>query len=205
LAALAVASPAAATIILGVGPGALQPDERLLYFNDPAPGLTIDGQTDVSNTLVTVEGGETLTSAGNKTRVDTTDGKISTTFTFRGFDNQLAGFDLSDGGLAFTSTEFRIFGGTATELTLTFVDIAGQVFQQTFGIPANGFFNASAIDGQQIDYFSVAANGTIGDIRQVRIGGITAVIPEPATWAMMLMGFGAAGATLRARRRLALG
>ena len=79
-----------------------------------------------------------------------------------------------------------------------------KVFQQTFDLPAHGFFNARAIDGQQIDYFSIAANGTIGDVRQIRIGGVAAGVPEPATWAMMLLGFGAAGTLLRTRRRYAL-
>ncbi|WP_293682759.1 PEPxxWA-CTERM sorting domain-containing protein, partial [uncultured Phenylobacterium sp.] len=118
------------------------------------------------------------------------------------------GFDLFDPALAFTSTEFRIFGGTATELTLTFVDTAGEVFTSTLAALPNGFFNARAIDGQQIDYFSIAANGTIGDVRQIRLGGVALddggnvgnAVPEPATWAMMILGFGAAGAMLRRRR-----
>lgn len=32
---------------------------------------------------------------------------------------------------------------------------------------------------------------------------VTAAVPEPATWAMMLIGFGAVGATMRRRRRTA--
>jgi hypothetical protein len=202
---MAAAAPASATIILGVGAGVLQPDENLLFNNNPTPGLTIEGVTNKSGTLVAATGGETLKASGGQARLDTSDGKISSFFTFNGFANQLVGFDLSDSAKAFTETEFRIFGGTATQVTLTFVDTAGEVFQQTFGVPANGFFNARAIDGQQIDYFSIAANGTIGDIRQIRIGGIgdlVGVVPEPATWAMMLMGFGAAGAMLRTRRRV---
>ena len=35
---------------------------------------------------------------------------------------------------------------------------------------------------------------TVGDVRQVTGG-----VPEPATWAMMLLGFGAMGAALRRR------
>ncbi|WP_296599811.1 PEPxxWA-CTERM sorting domain-containing protein [Phenylobacterium sp.] len=34
--------------------------------------------------------------------------------------------------------------------------------------------------------------------------GVTAAVPEPATWAMMMLGFGAAGAALRSRRRIVL-
>ena len=34
--------------------------------------------------------------------------------------------------------------------------------------------------------------------------GAIAAIPEPATWAMMILGFGAAGAVLRRRRAVAI-
>lgn len=207
--ALVAASPAAASIVIEVGAGVLQPDENLLFNNNPAPGLIIEGQTNQTGTLVTIEGGETLTPSGGQARLDTADGFLSSTFTYRGLTNQLAGFDLSDPARAFTETEFRLFGGTATEVTLTFVDTEGEVFTEVFGIPANGFFNARAIDNQLIDYFSIAANGTIDDIRQIRIGGFadvdgggggTGAIPEPATWAMMIIGFAGAGAALRRRR-----
>ena len=43
----------------------------------------------------------------------------------------------------------------------------------------------------------------MNDIRQVRIGGFVngvAVVPEPGTWAMMLVGFGFLGAALRRRK-----
>jgi hypothetical protein len=198
--AIGVACPAAATIVLDTGAGVLQPDENLLFNNNPTPGFVIEGQTNQTGAFVTIAGGEVLTPTGGQARLDTADNTLSTLFSFRGFNNHLVGFDLSDSGLAFTSTEFRVFGGTATELTLTFVDTAGEVFQQTFGIPANGFFNAEAIDGQLIDFFAIAANGTIGDIRQIRIGGVQAIVPEPSSWALMIMGFGGAGAMLRSRR-----
>jgi hypothetical protein len=191
-----------ATVVIDTGAGALQPDENLLFNNNPAPGTTIEGWTNQTNTFVSMAGGETLVAGGGQARLEAEDGQISSLFTFNGLANQLVGFDLSDAGLAFTSTEFRLFGGTATEATLTFIDTAGQVFQNTFAIPANGFFNAVAIDGQLIDSFSIATNGTIGDIRQIRLGGVTAVgaIPEPGAWALMMLGFGGAGALLRRRR-----
>ncbi|HEY0650414.1 PEPxxWA-CTERM sorting domain-containing protein [Phenylobacterium sp.] len=200
----AAAFPAAATVILDVGPGVLQPDENILFNNDPAPDFDIEGATNQTATLVTLTGGETLTAFGGQARVRPTDIVLDTTFTFNGLADQLLGFDFSDPALAFTELEFRVFGGTATELTLTVVDTAGEVFQETFAIPKSGYFSARAIDSQLIDYFSLAVNGTLGDIRQVRVGGVQdiAAIPEPATWALMIMGFGAAGATLRTRRRL---
>ena len=195
------AGAANAAIVLDVGAGGLHGDENLQFKNNPAPGMTIEGSTNQTNTSVTIAGGEALTAAGGQ-RLDTTDGLISTPFSFHGLSNQLVGFDLSDAGRAFGETEFRVSGGTATQLTMTFADTAGEIFSHTFAIPANGLFNAKATDGTPIDYFSLAANGTIGDVRQIRIGGVTEVgaVPEPMTWTMMIVGFGGVGALMRRRR-----
>lgn len=206
--ALAIAAPASAIVIIGAGAGSVQPDENLLFTNDPANGTTITGLTNLTDALVSITGGETLAGNGGQARLEAADGLINTTLTYNGLTGQQLGFHLSDPGLAFTQTEFRIFvgGGTATQATLTFLDTAGQQFQQTFAIPSNGFFNAQAIDDQQINYFSIATNGSFQDVRQIRIGGIGAAVPEPETWALMILGFGAIGALMRRkRRRLALG
>ena len=208
--AAGLSTPAWATIVIDVGPGVLQPDENVLFNNNPPPGTTVNGITNQTDTLVAISGGETLVGNGGQARLRAQTGTIDSTFTYNGVAGQTLGFDLFDPTLAFTSTEFRIFGGTATELTLTFVDTGGQVFTSTLAAPPNGFFNARAIDGQQIDHFSIAANGTIGDVRQIRIGGVAqdnggvigGPVPEPATWALMIMGFGGAGAMLRRRRQV---
>lgn len=42
---------------------------------------------------------------------------------------------------------------------------------------------------------------TPGVSRAVRSGSAVAVVPEPGTWALMILGFGAAGASLRRRAR----
>ena len=42
----------------------------------------------------------------------------------------------------------------------------------------------------------------IQQAKQFRVIGVGPTIPEPATWAMMIMGFGGIGAVLRRRRRL---
>ena len=41
-------------------------------------------------------------------------------------------------------------------------------------------------------------------MRQVRLGGVSelaAAVPEPATWALMLLGFGFVGGAMRSRRK----
>jgi len=204
-AAALAAGPASAMVIIGTGAGTVQPSENLLFNNNPPDGTTIAGVTNQSATSVAISGGETLAGSGGQARVGAVDGLIDSTFTFNGLANQALGFDLTDPAKAFSSTEFRIFvgNGTATQATLTFVDTAGQQFQNTFAIPANGFFNAQATDGERINFFSVGTNGSFEDARQIRvgdIGSISALLPEPTSWAMMIMGIGGVGLSLRRRR-----
>ena len=207
--ALLIAAPASATVIIGTGAGTIQPEENLLFTNNPANGTTVAGVTNQTSTSVSITGAEALVGNGGQARLESADGLINTTFTYNGLAGQNLGVDLTNPALGFTQTEFRIFvgDGTATQATLTFRDTAGTQFQNTFDIPSNGFFNAQAVDGQQIDYFSIAANGSFQDVRQVRIGGVATVpvgvVPEPASWALMILGFGGVGALTRRRRRAA--
>ncbi len=73
-------------------------------------------------------------------------------------------------------------GGTATSNFFSTVKIA-----QVLG------FNSR---GEQVELFSV----TGGDGTLLPVGAISAV-PEPATWAMMIVGFGAVGSMVRTTRR----
>jgi hypothetical protein len=206
--ALLLAAPAGATIIIGSGPGTLQPPENVLFTNNPANGTTITGVTNQSNTSVSIRGGETLVGNGGQARVEALDGLISSTASgLGGLPASQLSFDLTNPALGFTSSEFRIFvgSGTATTATLTFLDTMGETFTRTLDILPNGFFNAQAIDGQVIDKFSFTTNGTFEDVRQVRLGGVgpitVGVIPEPASWALMILGFGGVGGLLRRRPR----
>jgi hypothetical protein len=71
------------------------------------------------------------------------------------------------------------------------------------GLSANAYVGAVYIgvgSGIGAGYTAYADNVTFGgDTYNFEVGGI----PEPATWAMMIMGFGAAGTLLRRRRALA--
>ena len=72
----------------------------------------------------------------------------------------------------------------------------------------NSFFNFVASGGQVIKSISITSTTPahpFENIRDITIGGIVDldVVPEPATWAMMILGFFGAGAMLRGGRRRA--
>lgn len=101
------------------------------------------------------------------------------------------------------TTDFEIF------FTLTMVDENGNPEADAlfdFALDPNGEnkFAFLTSNGEAIMnlHYSIVG-GDAGSIRQIRIASVEAgvpPVPEPATWAMMLLGFGAAGFALRRRR-----
>jgi hypothetical protein len=86
------------------------------------------------------------------------------------------GFDTGTNGLVFGGLDVNMFD----EFSQNVATVAGQTYDLTFVLfgPDNG----------PSEVFATA----------------TAAVPEPATWTLALVGFGALGAALRSRRRLAL-
>lgn len=196
LAIVLAAAPASASITIYSTPGAVQPDQNVLFHGLPPTGNSAFGVTNQTNNLVTFTGIEPLaTFASGQARISALDEGLS----------QLS-FAL-DAGLGFKEVEFNIFGtgATADEVTLSFTDQFGTVFSDTFGI-GNGqnFFSARAFDEQLITLVSFTLNGDVQDARQFRIGGIQeiGVIPEPQTWALLLAGFGLVGVAMRRRKSM---
>lgn len=193
---IVMTAPAAATITIFNNPGAVNPDENVLFGNADQTGTTIVGTTNQTSTLVNFLGDEELqTTAAGQANLTATDGGFTT-----------LSWGLADASLGFLEAEFNVLlgrTGTATSITVNFEDQFGNLFTDTFDL-GNGqnFIGARATDGQLITRAFFTANGTIEDARQFRIGGITetGVIPEPATWAMMVLGFGFIGSSLRRRR-----
>ena len=58
---------------------------------------------------------------------------------------------------------------------------------------ANGVYETITFGANQHGFLTVSGIGDTGG------GGATGGVPEPATWALMILGFGAAGAALRRR------
>jgi PEP-CTERM motif-containing protein len=67
-----------------------------------------------------------------------------------------------------------------------------------------GYFDDSrvALDGDQLRLNFSGLDYSDGDLVKLDFTGKAGAVPEPGTWAMMLLGFGAAGSALRRRRRV---
>ncbi|HEY9235013.1 MULTISPECIES: PEPxxWA-CTERM sorting domain-containing protein [Phenylobacterium] len=74
------------------------------------------------------------------------------------------------------------------------------------GLTAHSIYSAVQKDGFSAK--AVTNNGAATGDEAFNIGRVgvpmASVVPEPAAWALMILGFGVAGASLRARRRLAV-
>lgn len=122
-------------------------------------------------------------------------------------------FALEDGWW-FTALEFNLTPGKtakplpAWSLTLNGYDQDGDLWTKTFLDQGNGgFYNGYAINGQHITSVSFTTTTEIARVAQIRVGGAELIptqqgtAPEPASWALMIVGFGGVGATMRRRRR----
>jgi hypothetical protein len=144
--------------------------------------------TDASNNIVSASG--TLTS----TNVSILGGASSLTFTLAGLGAGTAGFQVWDNVYNPVS---QIFTGNGLGIRL-----ANGNYSSIYDV--SGF---SACPGQTCISIDPTNNGPFwnpGDAGTLSVRALNNVaggVPEPATWAMMLIGFGGVGATLRSTRK----
>jgi hypothetical protein len=113
------------------------------------------------------------------------------------------------GGATFTTAAFNLetLTGRQSEansplITFNYSDgSAAQSFALT-----NGQNQFGLTDGQGITGFTITSEGApalgFANLKQLKFGGLVASpVPEPGTWAMMLVGFGGIGVAMRRRRR----
>ncbi|MBJ7411122.1 MAG: PEPxxWA-CTERM sorting domain-containing protein [Phenylobacterium sp.] len=185
--ALSLASPALAdiTVLEGAAPGALDP----VNFDNGDTGFLITGVVGPADAEVTFNGAESLVVQGQSLEA------VAGTFNF-------LLFTLADAGLAFTAAQFNLDAADAGTTTIFAYDQFGNAFGGGFSLAANGgnVFSVLATSGQYIQSIVVMSDADLDDVSQIRLGGIAALVPEPASWGLMILGFGAAGAMLRFRR-----
>lgn len=105
-------------------------------------------------------------------------------------------------GYDFSSFEVDLKDPTGNNDTWSVTILTNDGTTETFNNFNGGFINAYGTGGTRISSVQFQTSGDITGVGQVRFGGAReiGVVPEPATWAMMIMGFGAAGALLRRRQ-----
>ena len=108
------------------------------------------------------------------------------------------------GGAIFERAEFNLFNGAANPLSVTIMTNTGS--SETFDIAnANGAnrFGVTAGAGEALSSVTFTSAVGFDSLRQLRIGGVTTpgAIPEPATWLMLLVGFGLLGGVMRSAKR----
>lgn len=138
-------------------------------------------------------------------QADVLGAEITTTQSPNDYYNFLSGNIFLSGGMQMDYIEFALTGLSAGTVDFFITDNDGTVFpflNQVLG-SGNTFFAFDAVAGQLIANVRFVADtppGEITTIKQVRIIAAPA-IPEPGTWAMMLLGFAAAGIAIRRQRR----
>lgn len=119
--------------------------------------------------------------------------------TFDGFTNSVSAF----GGLFFTSDINGAYESGSVILTVT--DSRGAVVTRTINMSTTSSFLGFSTDGLMgsVTLASDMSDGPIWPTANNLMLGQIAAVPEPATWAMMLLGFGMIAGAVRYRRRSA--
>ena len=186
----AVASPAAAaTFFVGAGP--VQPTSNVL-FNGSTTGDPLFGTLNDSPGLVT------FTSTSDVDLTAQASGQARITGATDGNLQQLT-FSSAD-GFAFSAVEFNLNGLADGTANLIFQGADGLSTMQQIFTAGQNFFAATG----SFTSVSISSDVQLGDVRQVRItaGPLMGAVPEPGTWAMMLVGFGAVGYGMRRRAKV---
>ncbi len=189
--------------------------------NAPSGSSCISDTSNVTLTSATGVGGPTQ-APGVGTIVPSGPGLEITTTETAGLNIEASGqatITAADGVL--NNITFTLLTGNITQAEFNLIDIGNADFDvlietlldgvsiftsQTFTATFNGSnrFGITTDDGSVINSFTINSAAGFGALTQLRLNGadISAPVPEPGTWAMMLLGFGGMGVALRRRRKM---
>ncbi|URD60423.1 PEPxxWA-CTERM sorting domain-containing protein [Sphingomonas sp. KRR8] len=199
----AVATPAQAAITLcSNGAGCLSGTTNVNLNAYPDTGsASVTGTVGIGGPLVTFTSTDGL--------LDTNPGAATV---FR------AGFSPNSGPLltqltftvagGFTAAEFNLENGSPRSFIVTLIDTFDVATQITL-TNANGsnIFNITGNSPGQVftsASFSTTDGAGFNDLKQLRLVLAPGAVPEPGTWALMLLGFGGMGMAMRRSRRQAM-
>jgi PEP-CTERM motif len=164
-------------VITGVGNGQTQPN--LINFSTTSPNVTLG------------------TSGNGQAAIATN----ASTGTF----NELSFSATEAAGFSRLLLNLGVPNNSNESVTFTFNDQFGPVtlLQSTFTLGnGNNFFLATASNGEVITSGTLTTTGAITSLSQVRVdvGTLSPAVPEPSTWAMIVLGFFGVGFMAYRRR-----
>ena len=197
--AFAIALPAYATVTIENSPSYVQPEENVQLDTDLIVGdNTLQGTTNQTGSTVvfTSSTDDLLAPPQGQARIEPVDGSLGALV-----------FSLSDLS-TFTSAEFNILASVGGPVTLSAYDASNMLLaslSSTLSGSGQNYYGFLADSSTPITSIGIMAgpNTVISSIGQFRVGGISSVaepVPEPGTWAMLLVGFGALGFAMRRRK-----
>ncbi len=149
-------------------------------------GTTLDGVVNIDGSAVTFSSSDTLTMTGSgEATVLPLSGAISNLDVLfeKAWDSITFSFAGDDGTFSMLVNGTSLFSVPAC--TICTID--------------NGQ-NKFTLSGGGISSLSFAFTPGVSTAKQFRVEGLTSAVPEPATWALLLVGFGAIGSSLRRRK-----
>jgi hypothetical protein len=201
--ALATLVCAHASVVItetGSGPN---PSENVQFNNNPLDGTTINGVTNNTNTAVYFNSTDVLHGSGGQSNVTASDGGFSTISW--SLTNPLGGapgyadlkFDIvyNDPTPKVRGNDPNLLDNTSA-ITVSIKDNLGNTisFDGTLDTSGVNHFQAHASGGEFIQLVTLSSTYDMATLEQVRLGGYAvSTVPEPSTWAMMLLGFASVG------------
>ncbi len=199
LGVVGAAAPAqAATVILNNG----APYSEVVHANSAGSGTTLNTLTKPGSIL-------TLLSSVDGLDVGNGDGVAIVSGLGSGGGNGFSALTI-DPITGFSVMQFKIEDfanqrASNLDIKVNFVGGGSQIFSG-FGLPSNSKIDVLAGAGEIFDsvelYGLVNAAGAalkFKDVKQISFNAVQGGVPEPASWAMMLAGFGLVGAAARRR------
>lgn len=185
------ATPAQAAIVVCAQGASCVSNTTNVNLDDFTNSATVTGNVGIGGPLVTFS---------------STDGNLST-------NNGAATIFRTDGGLltnltftiltGFTAAEFNLENGSPSSFLVELTDSGGDTFSQTLNsLNGSNIFNIVAPAGTAFTSATfTSTGGGFANFKQLRVTPAAAVVPEPASWTMMLLGFGGIGMLIRRRSR----